>query len=64
LTTGSAAEESGVSEIKETAEHEVREVARGRRWYTPFAVISGVAAVVWALAALIIVVALVIWLVL
>jgi hypothetical protein len=53
-----------MSEIKETADHEVREVARGRRWYTPFAVVGGVAAIVWAVAALVIVVALVIWLVL
>jgi hypothetical protein len=53
-----------MSEIKETAEHEAREVARGRRWYTPFAVVSGVAAIVWAVAAVIIAVALIIWLVL
>jgi hypothetical protein len=53
-----------MGEIKRTADHEVREVARGRRWYTPFAVVSGVAAIVWAIAAVIIAVALIIWLVL
>jgi hypothetical protein len=50
--------------MKQTAEEEVREVARGRRWYTPFAVVGGVAAIVWAAAALITAAALVIWLVL
>ena len=39
----------------------MRQVARGRRWYTPFAVLGGVAAVVWAVAGLIIAVALLIW---
>ena len=53
-----------MSEIKETAEHDVKEVARGRRWYTPFAVVGGVAVIVWAVAAVIIAAALVIWLVL
>ena len=51
-----------MSEMKDTAEHEAREVARGRRWYTPFAVVGGVAAIVWIVAAIVIVVALVIWL--
>ena len=51
-----------MSEIKETAEHEAREVTRGRRWYTPFAVVSGVAVIVWAVAAIIIAIALIIWL--
>jgi 5,10-methenyltetrahydromethanopterin hydrogenase len=53
-----------MSEVRETAEHEVREVARGRRWYTPFAVVGGVAAIVWAVSAIVIAVALVLWLVL
>ena len=50
--------------MKETAEQEVQAVARGRRWYTPFAVVGGVAAIVWIIAALVIAVALVLWLVL
>jgi hypothetical protein len=53
-----------VSELKDTAEHEVREVAHGRRWYTPFAVVGGVAAIVWGVAAVIIIVALLLWLLL
>jgi hypothetical protein len=53
-----------MSEIKETAEDEVKEVARGRRWYTPFAVVGSVALIVWVVAALIAAAALVIWLVL
>ncbi len=51
-----------MSEIKDTAESEAREVARGRRWSTPFKVVGGVAAVVWAFAGLLIAVALLLWL--
>ena len=57
-----AAKETSVSEIKDSAEQEVREVARGRRWHTPFAVVGGVALVEWGVAAVITVAALLIWL--
>ena len=53
-----------MSEIKESAEDEVREVTRGRRWYTPFTVIGSVAALVWGVAAVVIAVTLVVWLLL
>ena len=42
-------------------EDEVREVARGRSTRTPFVVLGSVAATVWAVAALIVGVALVLW---
>ncbi len=45
----------------DSVEQEARQVARGRRWYSPFAVIGGVAALVWTVAGLIIAVALLIW---
>jgi hypothetical protein len=51
-----------MSEIKDTAESETREVARGRRWSTPFKVIGGVAVVIWLFAAVLIAVALSLWL--
>jgi hypothetical protein len=54
------AEDRGMSEIKQSAEDEVQEVARGRPWYTPFAVVGGVAVIVWVVAAVIIAAALVI----
>jgi hypothetical protein len=50
-----------MSELPDSAGDEVRQVARGRRWYTPFAVVGGVAGLVWAVAAVIIAVALLIW---
>jgi len=53
-----------MSEIKDTAAHESREVARGRSAATPFAAVGGVALVVWAVAAVVIAIALVLWLVL
>ena len=51
-----------MSEIEERAAHEAREVARGRTWHTPFAALGGVAVVVWAVAAIVIAVALILWL--
>ena len=56
------ANDTGVSELKESAEQEVRDVARGRRWYTPFTVVGGVALVAWSVAAVITAAALLIWL--
>jgi hypothetical protein len=53
----------GMSEIKDTAVHETREVARGRSGATPFAAIGGVAVVIAAVAAVVIAIALVLWLV-
>ena len=50
-----------MSEVRDTAEDEARQVARGRRWYTPFAVIGSVATLVWAVAGLVIAVALLVW---
>ena len=50
-----------MSEIKETAEEEVREVAKGRRWHTPFTVVGGVALAAWGVAAVITATALLIW---
>jgi hypothetical protein len=61
---GSSTQERGMSEIKDTAAHESREVARGRSAATPFAAVGGVALVVWAVAAVVIAIALVLWLVL
>ena len=51
-----------MSEIDERATHEAREVARGRSWHTPFAALGGVAVIVWAVAAVVIAVALILWL--
>jgi hypothetical protein len=42
-------------------EDEVREVARGKSTRTPFLVLGSVAATVWAVAALIVGVALLLW---
>lgn len=53
-----------MSEFKETAAHETREVARGRSAATPFAALGGVALVVWAVAAVVVAIAIVFWLVL
>ena len=46
---------------EEPREDEVREVARGRSTRTPFLVLGSVAATVWAVAALIAGVALLLW---
>jgi hypothetical protein len=51
-----------MSEMKNTAAHEVREVTRGRTWHTPFTTVGTVAVVVWAVAAVVIAVALILWL--
>ena len=51
-----------MDEEKETAEQEVREVARGRRWYTPFMVVGGIAAVAWGVAGLITAILILVWL--
>ena len=45
----------------ERREDEVREVARGKSTRTPFLVLGSVAATVWAVAALIVGVSLVLW---
>jgi hypothetical protein len=45
----------------ERREDEVREVARGRSTRTPFLVLGSVAATVWAVAALVVGVALLLW---
>jgi hypothetical protein len=45
----------------ERREDEMREVARGKSTRTPFLVLGSVAATVWAVAALIVGVALVLW---
>ena len=62
MSPAPAAKDTTVSEIKESAEEEVREVARGRRWHTPFTVVGGVALVAWGVAAVITAAALLIWL--
>jgi hypothetical protein len=46
---------------EERHEDEVREVARGRSTRTPFLLLGSVAATVWAVAALIAAVALLLW---
>jgi hypothetical protein len=46
---------------EERREDEVREVARGRSTRTPFVVLGSVAATVWAVAALIVGVTLLLW---
>lgn len=51
----------GSSVAEEQREDEVREVARGRSTRTPFLVLGSVAATVWGVAALIAVVALLLW---
>ena len=51
-----------MSNIENRAAEEGREVARGRAWHTPFAALGGVAAVAWAVAAIVIAVALIVWL--
>ena len=51
-----------MSEIENRAAREGQEVARGRAWHTPFTALGGVAAVVWAVAAVVIAVALILWL--
>jgi hypothetical protein len=50
-----------MGDLRDTAGQEVRDVARGRRWHTPFAVIGGVAGFVWGVAALIVAAALLVW---
>jgi hypothetical protein len=50
-----------LSVAEEQREDEVREVARGRSARTPFLVLGSVAATVWGVAALIAVVALLLW---
>lgn len=51
-----------MSEIENRVAREGQEVARGRAWHTPFTALGGVAAVVWAVAAVVIAVALILWL--
>jgi hypothetical protein len=51
-----------MSEIEERATHEVREVARGRSWHTPFAALGGGAVVVGGVAAFVNAVARILWL--
>ena len=51
-----------MSNIEDRATDEAREVTRGRAWHTPFMAVGGVAAVVWAVAAIVIAVALILWL--
>jgi hypothetical protein len=51
-----------MSDIEEHVEREAREVARGRSWHTPFTTVGTVAIVVWTVAAIVIAVALALWL--
>jgi hypothetical protein len=51
-----------MSELKDTAAQEAREVTRGRTWHTPFTTLGSVAVVVWGVAAIVIAVALILWL--
>ena len=51
-----------MTELKQTAAQETREVARGRSGATPFAAVGGVAVFVGLVAAVVIAVALIVWL--
>jgi hypothetical protein len=51
-----------MAETKETAVQETREIARGRSGATPFAAVGGVAVVVGLVAAVVIAIALIVWL--
>jgi hypothetical protein len=51
-----------MSDMQNRAAEEGREVTRGRAWHTPFMALGGVAAVVWAVAAIVIAIALILWL--
>jgi len=62
LTGSAVAKNHVMSEMKDTAAREAREVTRGRSWHTPFTTLGSVAFVVWAVAGIVIAVALILWL--
>ncbi|MFN2470374.1 MAG: hypothetical protein ABR583_05175 [Gaiellaceae bacterium] len=51
-----------MAELKDGVEREAGEIARGRRWYTPFTVVGAVALVAWGAAALLIGIVALVWL--